>query len=279
MKKVTLLLIALIATLQSNATHIIGGQITSRCLGGFTQEVTLTLYRDIQGLPMPNTQTISYTSNNFTWNIFNNVSHTAPYQINSTTEAYDFIDTVTVPYLDFYTVSYSTCCRPATIINIPNPSTTLLYLDLVFLVDTTCNSTPLFPVTPYGYASVNTPYTLNLSATDIDNDSLTYELVVPLTDLNTPVIGYTFAPAMISSNGILTLMSTTIGTYDLCVKITEYRNAVEIGHIYREFQITVGLFSSINELENNNGLDYKNFYDVLGRKVNQNYDGVKIYKK
>lgn len=279
MKKVTLFLIALIATLQTQATHIIGGQITTRCLGGLTQEVTLTLLRDIQGLPIT-AQTISYSANTQTYNVFRTVLPGVPTLINTTTELYQFIDTITLPYIDSYTISNTNCCRPAFIVNINNPASTLIYLETIVTVDTTCNSTPLMPIGTYNDAYVGYPFTYNINAIDPDGDNVSYSFITPLTDAITTVPGYTLPSGIvITNNGIINWTPTSPGTYSVCIQVNESRNGVVIGTVMREMQFNVGVFSSINEIQNQNNLDTKNFYDVLGRKVNTNFDGLKVYSK
>lgn len=274
MKKL-LLLVTLLTTLQLQASHIIGGQITSRCLGGLSQEVTLTLYVDNQGIPMSNSVLVNYTSNNFTWTIFNTIYQTSNYSVNATTNAYEFIDTITVPYLDYYTFSYSTCCRAANITNINSGSSTL-YIETIMLVDTSCNSTPIIPVNTLPYVAVNTQVNYPLNAYDLDGDSLTYELITPLQDVGLPIIGYSTPPVTISITGVLSVYSPTMGIYDICIKVTEYRNGFNIGHMIREMQIVVNMSTGIGEMDNTNNLDSKKLYDILGRKVNANYSGLKL---
>lgn len=267
MKKVTLLLIALVITLQIKATHIIGGQITSRCLGGLTQEVTLTLLRDIQGLPI-SPQTISYYANTQIFSVFRTVSPGTPTLINPTTEMYQFIDTITLPYIDSYTISNTNCCRPAFIVNIPNPASTPLYLETVVSVDTTCNSTPLLPVLSYGLLSVGTQFNYSLNATDIDGDSLVYSLVPPYESMSSPVSGFILPSNMtISNNGIINWTPTFSGTYSICVKVDEYRNGNLIGYVRREMQFNVGTFNGINEVKNTKDYEFQNNYDIIGRKI------------
>lgn len=278
MKKITIFLIALVATLQTQASHILGGQITSRCLGGLTQEITTTLYVDNQGIPMSNAITVNYSSNNFTWIVFRTVNYSSQYLVNSTTTAYEFTDTVTVPYLDYYTFSYSTCCRSAAITNITSVFTPV-YIESVVLVDTTCNSTPLLPVNALPYIVVNTQVSYPINAIDLDGDSVGYRLITPLTDPGLSVTGYTLPPITISNTGMLNISPTAMGVYDICIKVTEYRNGIEIGYVLREMQIVVNTSTGIDEVRNTNTLEYKNVYDVLGRKVNSDYNGVKVFQK
>lgn len=277
MKKL-LFLVALFATLEAKSTHIIGGQITSRCLGGLTQEVTLTLYADVQGIPVPNSTYVNYSSNNFTWSNVRSVSHTSPYSINPAIMAYDFVDTVTLPYVDSYTLSYMTCCRSAAIANVNWTSNTTLYIESITSVDSICNSTPIIPVNPCPYVMVNTQTTYPLNAYDLDGDSLGYQLVTPLEDNNLQLSGYMTPPMTISPNGVLNIYSSTVGTYDICIKVTEYRNGTQIGYVIREMHITVSGINGINEIENEKSYNF-NECDVLGRKVGTNYNGVKIKYK
>jgi len=278
MKKITLLLIALIATFKLNATHITGGQISSRCLGGLTHEITLTLFRDIQGVSMA-PQIISYSANTLTYNSFRTVAPGPPIPFNTTTEMYLFVDTVTFPYLDSYTISNSNCCRAATITNINNPASTVLYLDLIVSISASCNSTPLLPVNPYNPISVSIPFIYAMTAIDPDGDSLSYSLVPPSDNASSPVSGFILPSNMtISNNGILNWTPTFPGTYSICVKVDEYRNGNLIGYVRRETRIDVGIFNSIDEVKNQSKFNY-NYYDVLGRKVNSNYNGIKIEQK
>lgn len=277
MKKLLLLAFTFVS-LQSFGSHIIGGQITSRCLGGSTQEVTLTLFRDIQGVSIT-PQVISYSANTLTYNTFRTVAPGPAIPVNATTEMYQFVDTITLPYIDTYTISNTNCCRAATITNIINPAATPLYLDLIVAVSSTCNSTPLMPIVNYGTAFVNTPFIYPISAVDLDGDSLSYSLVPPSDNALSFISGYTFPSNMsISNSGIINWTPTFPGTYTFCIQVNEYRNGNSIGYVRREMRVDVGTFNSINEIQNQNNFENKNAYDLLGRKVNSNYNGYKIYE-
>lgn len=279
MKKL-LSLITLFVTIQAHGTHITGGQITTRCLGGLTQEVTLTLYADIQGIPVPNNTSVQCSSNNYNWTSTINMSHYGPYSINPTTNAYNYIDTITVPYSDYYTFSFTTCCRSLSIVNVNPPTYSTLYIETIVLIDTTCNSTPIVPVTPCPYVEVNTQDYHLINAYDLDGDSITYQLVSPLESVGSSLIGYLFPPSMsISNTGVLSIYSPIVGTYVICVKVSEFRNGNEIGHVLREFQITTTIQTGINEIKNINNFKNNDFYDMLGRKTRMDFDGIKIYQQ
>ena len=60
MRKLLLLIFCFFSLLTAKASHLMGGQITSRNIGGLTYEVTLTLYRDTLGIPMYTTANVEY---------------------------------------------------------------------------------------------------------------------------------------------------------------------------------------------------------------------------
>jgi len=60
MKKLILLTLILIGSLSGFATHLMGGQITAEQISGLSYYVNLTLYRDVNGISISQTQTIDY---------------------------------------------------------------------------------------------------------------------------------------------------------------------------------------------------------------------------
>ena len=135
MKKLLLLLLV-VFSLQTQASHLMGGQITSKNIGGLTYEVTLTLYRDTLGIPMYTSETINYLDS--TGGIL--ASHIRTYDTNivnigNGVERYQFIDTITFFVPGTYKAYYTNCCRNAAIINIPNASGFGMYLDVNIFAD------------------------------------------------------------------------------------------------------------------------------------------------
>src|SRR5690242_1547418 len=49
-------------SVQSYATHIMGSDISYRCLGGNNYRIVVTLYRDCSGIPVPNSISVSVQS-------------------------------------------------------------------------------------------------------------------------------------------------------------------------------------------------------------------------
>lgn len=268
MKKITLFLIALIATLQTQATHIVGGQITTRCIGGLTQEITVTLFRDMQGIPALGGIWVWYQPPSFP-SAIGEIATLQPGSIiiAPNIEVVQYIDTITLPFYDTYNVFYSTGGRVNSV-NIPFPSGSLFYINTTMIVDSSCNSSPIIPILNLPLTYVNSTVTYNIAGTDPDNDSLSYSLVFPKDDQWSAVMGYTFPPNMtISSNGIITFSPSSVGTYTVCVKISEYRNGIEIGSVIREMIWDVLLNNSIEEITTSkNSIELK-YFDLIGRKI------------
>lgn len=234
----------LLFTLQTQASHLMGGQMTSRNIGGLTYEVTLTLYRDTLGIPMYATEDIHYNDLvSFT------VLHTLPYtnmiNIGNGVEKYEYIDTITFPTPGKYRAYTENCCRNAAIINIPNAGGYGMYLDVDIYADST-NSSPVFLNEPITVAQLNQPFSYNPLPYDVDGDSLSWVLDSPY-DVGAWLIpGYvlpysdTLAPFQMDPlTGEITFIPNTIGNFQVSVKAIEWRNGVQIGYIRRDMQLIV----------------------------------------
>jgi hypothetical protein len=231
-----------------------GGQITSKNIGGLTYEITLTLYRDTLGIPMSATQIIAYTDS--TGNYVNTFpSHTINYDSSLTTnigngvERYVFKDTVTFPYIGKFRAEMENCCRNAAILNLPNPSSNSLWLDVDITADPS-NSSPVFLNEPITVAQLNQPFSYNPLPFDADGDSLSWQLDVPMdyftNTVGLPIPGYvlppsdTLAPFSIDPlTGEITFLPIVAGNFQVSVKAIEWRNGIQIGYIRRDMQLLV----------------------------------------
>jgi hypothetical protein len=256
MKKLLLVLLVLLSvlfTLQTQASHLMGGQITSRNLGGLYYEVTLTLYRDSLGIPMGTQQIITYTDSSGNFTIaqhFVNYDTTLTTNIGNGVERYVFVDTITFPFVGKFKASMNNCCRNAAILNLPNPSQNSLWLDVDITADST-NSSPVFLNEPITVAQLNQPFSYNPLPFDIDGDSLSWQLDIPYDILNgttigSPISGYvlppsdTLAPFSIDPlTGEITFIPIVIGNFQVSVKAIEWRNGIQIGYIRRDMQLLV----------------------------------------
>ena len=190
------------------ATHIVGGEMTYRCLGNNQYEIKLTIFRDCfngipwfddpasigifsnaTGFPVPGVphlsvaldpmlnDTIDPTLDNDCLAIPPNVC------VNTTT----YTTVATLPFLPGgYHLAYQRCCRNNTIVNLIAPEDVGATYGIVLTEQAMqeCNSSPVFNEWPPLYLCANVPFNIDQSATDIDGDSLVYKLCNPLTGAN-----------------------------------------------------------------------------------------------
>jgi len=129
------------------------------------------------------------------------------------------------------------------------------------------NSSPTFTVKPVPYVCVNLPYTYNNGASDPNNDSLSYELIMPRNsgsacanphNASTPAFravpgGYGFPAfnltndpfatnqtfSLNSSTGQMSFTPSYTGKNIITVKVSEWRGGVFIGSVLRDIQVVI----------------------------------------
>ncbi len=182
------------------ATHIVGGEITYRCLGNNQYEISLTVYRDcFNGIPwFDNPAAIGVYDAQ--WNLFRNLyvswnpsSHdTLPVTLdnpclvvppNVCVHRSTYRAITNLPFSPGgYTLVYQRCCRNQLIRNLPSPLNTGISI-VATISETTlleCNNSAVFNRWPPVAICVNEPIDFDHSATDPDGDSLVYRLCTPL---------------------------------------------------------------------------------------------------
>ncbi len=183
------------------ATHIVGGEITYRCLGGQTYQVILTVYRDCyNGRPAFDDPAIVGVYSNGTNFLFRKLelaydkltNDTLPIVLNNPclvgppdvcVHKATYTGTVTLPYRpDGYTLIYQRCCRNQLIRNIPAPLNTGISFTANISGESlqNCNTSASFVNWPPVAICVHQPVDFDHSATDQDGDSLVYRLCTPL---------------------------------------------------------------------------------------------------
>ncbi len=189
---------------QLNASHIVGGEITYRCLGDNNFEISMTIYRDcFYGVPFfdnpasigffdednqlvtdvaSNGQLFVFVRNNDTLSpVLENPCHVVPPDVCVHTTTY--LDTVHLPFLEGgYQLVYQRCCRNETIVNIADPFFTgasyTANISETALLE--CNNSAEFKEWPPLYICLNERIEFDHSAIDPDGDSLVYRLCEPL---------------------------------------------------------------------------------------------------
>lgn len=189
-----------------NATHIVGGDISYRCLGNDFYEVTLTLRRDcINGaedapfdeqaavgifdktgrkLDFLSRFGILYMPFMGADTIRSNVPDCALEGDPICVSEAVYISQVYLPFREQgYVLTYQRCCRNGTLNNIINPLETGATRTLCISRESQleCNSGPAFGEFPDIIACANEEFIFDASATDPDGDALTYRLITPNT--------------------------------------------------------------------------------------------------
>lgn len=194
-----------------NASHIVGGNITYRCLGPDqfgvnSYEIRMTMRRDCflgaADAPFDNPASIGIFDA-VTNQIVNFVGFNGELLINRNNidtlneilisdcaviagdvcvEVTTYVDTIKLPFLAHgYILAYQRCCRNSSITNLINPDDTGMTLtaEISALAQQTCNSSPTFNGFPPIYICANRTLELMGGATDPEGDSLRYSLCVP----------------------------------------------------------------------------------------------------
>ena len=189
-------------SLSSEATHIVGADITYVCSPGNMYEFTVNIYRDC--LPPsqgggttvalqdddPGYFTIYKGSSFFSFDsVFSNEVFKIPANFSNDCinnppntcisrmqfKLSKFLPASTTPY----TLIYQRCCRNGTVNNIINPDMTGATYSCTIPPNAggvNCNNSAVFKNFPPQIICVNNPFVYDHSATDADGDSLSYEL-------------------------------------------------------------------------------------------------------
>ena len=272
MKKITLLLIALVFSVSLKASHIAGCDLTYTCIGGNQYQITLAFFRDCSGVSADNAVTIYFQSScgNFTATLQRipgtgqEITPVCPGQ--STTcasgslyglQQYVYRGTVTLTPCSNWTMYYTTCCRnPSNTIS--NATSASMYIPATLnSVAAPCNSSPQFSNTPSTIICRNQNFCYNHGAIDPDGDSLVYSLVTPYDEGPTGNMYVTYMGGYSANQPLPSNPPVTINpvTGDICMRPTtnittvfavlveEWRRIngvpVKIGSVLRDMQLTV----------------------------------------
>lgn len=155
-----------------------------------------------------------------------------------------------------YTISTTDPNRIGGILNVnpPNSDQVKFHIHTIFTIPNPqfqgCNSTPRLLQPPIDQGCVGKVFTHNPNAYDPDGDSISYHLIVPLQDDNSPVPNYLYPNQILPGpNNNLTINEKTgdivwdsplkAGEYNLAMIIVEYRNGIPIDTLVRDMQITI----------------------------------------
>lgn len=259
-------LVALTAV-PSQASHLMGGELAYKCIGGMDYELTLVIYRDCSGIAVAN----SYTLEGLTANCGDTVMgdlmlvDTASIASGCSTmgttcdggtlpgmEVYYYIDTVSLPVnCDDWIFSVESCCRNAAITNLDNPgSLSFRFEARMNSLAAPCNDSPVFQELQMPFICDSVQFCLSNGVYDSDGDSLVYSMVDPIEGLNqnAPFLpGFSAADPFPTATGHIfdpitgnhCAIPTGLGSYVVAYQLDEYRNGQWIGSTRREVQLWV----------------------------------------
>ncbi len=253
--KPLLLLTFLVVSLQSKASHLLGGYVRATPVAG--QALTYTLTTTLYAYKSPATTeltSVSFCLGDGTTQLVSRKSQTT-ITTDGAIVASVFETTYTYPGAGAYTAAVSVANRSGQL-NIPSAETSFLTLTTTFVIGTTLtNQTPLAAIPTAGFRlAVNQRAVLALRATDPENDSIRYTLARPVTSTTnntcriTTLNQYAF-PNDVTKQGTFTLNSQTgelvwtapvrQGTYSVAILISEYRNGINISQTLEEIPLLV----------------------------------------
>jgi gliding motility-associated-like protein len=200
MKKLYVVL-ALLMSFVSTASHLAGGDIQYRYIGdstGITRhyKVILRVYRDVTGIVMPTTDQVTvssgcYSDINIPMTLTPGSGVIAPTLFdcvipgptNKTLEVYMYVGYVILPgNCSTFRFWYDNCCRPGNITNIFTSNGTVGNDGFFFdaLLDNATsgqNSSPVFTSEPVRAFCVGNPFNWKQTAIEEDGDSVIYSLI------------------------------------------------------------------------------------------------------
>lgn len=275
----------------AKAVHLVpmGGDISYQYLGGDNYEVTLKFYRDCQSfagtgisdlLVQSSSCGISGTIYSLSLISSGEVTPLCPTNQNLSdcqggstfTGIFEEIyqGTISLPqHCTDYVLSVSECCRSAAISNLSIPSSSFTLQAQLNNGVVNFNNAAVFNSSPNFYLTAGQTYYLDFSATDIDGDSLVYEVVEvlrtagttnsynpPFTPIN-PM--NSLPPASIDAvTGIFSVTPTTVQDAAVAVRVREYRGGVLVGTVTRDVHLFVRNLVPYNTPPALSGLDSTN---------------------
>ncbi|MBK7482753.1 MAG: gliding motility-associated C-terminal domain-containing protein [Flavobacteriales bacterium] len=264
---------------EAYATHAMGGDITYECLGNNQYRVSMSFFRDCNGVNAPtscnngdlrfNVRSSQCGANFnacFTLQSVQIVTPICPGAVDRCSspsgtygvERYRYSAVIDLtPWAACGTdwiIDWDLCCRNNAITSLNNPGSRDLYLSArLNNTVTPCNSSPRFLNDPVPFGCVGQPIVYNHGVSDLAGDSLTFALA-PARGTGGATIpysnGYTFQQPVITSGGANAVtIDPQTGTISftpsvaqfavVTVLVTEYRNGVLIGQYTRDLQFAI----------------------------------------
>jgi hypothetical protein len=275
----------------SFAAHIAGGYITYECLGKnstgqYEYDVTVHFFKDCEGSPQfPNGNTpfdasiririYDARNSQFVAERVAELGDSVAVNIDIPTNCSPALAEICYAKAEYkirislpenedgYHISWIRCCRAGNISNLDAPGGTGMVMRAFIPNTDFCNNSPQFVSEPSVILFKDENNTLDLSAIDIDGDSLVYEMIpattggdrldpipVPLPPPHFPAtylpgfgaqkpFGDASAFELDAMTGELTTIPQMEGIYAFAINVKEYRDGQLINETPREIQVNV----------------------------------------
>ncbi len=274
MKRIIVLFILIFFTVNTYATHNRAGEITYRQIGPLTYEITITTYTKADA-PADRCELTIHWGDGTESILFRSNSNPNATSCESQGEMVDnnikkniYMGIHTYSSASIYTLHMLDPNRNEGVLNITNSVDEPFYITSVLMIGTGLgyNSSPVLLNPPTDFGCVNTPYIHNVSAFDVDGDSLSYKMV-NCRGANGREIETTYTPSynldkvIVDDQGTIYWDSPLFaGIYNVAIEISEHRKDpisgkwITIGKILRDIQVDVTACTNnpptINTLEN-----------------------------
>lgn len=246
--------LALLFVSNLNATHNRAGEITYQQIGPLTIRMTITTYTKESSIAADRDSLEVFWGDGLSQWVKR--SNGKGLSLDNDVKLNYYTAEHTYPGRSTYTISFLDPNRSGNIVNINYPrsdeipfylATRFTLLDLQFQG---YNNSAVLLQPPVDVACVGQPFIHNPNAYDADGDSLSYELIAPLSGENQQVPNYFFPNQILPGSLNNTSLNPVtgefrwefppqIGEYNIAMRINEWRNGVKINSIIRDMQILV----------------------------------------
>ncbi len=245
LKKYLLIIIILLLSLSTFATHERAAEITYRCLNTNTllYEIKLVTYTYTPS-PADRPQ-MTLVWGDGTSSV---VNRTLKIDLAGDISRNEYVTTHTYPGDGTYKISMEDPNRNYGVINIPSSVDIPMYVETLLIISPFINpknNSPQLLNPPLDEGCVGVPFYHNPGAYDPDGDSLSYKLVPCKGSQGINIPGYTLpmASTSVSINPITGDFywdsPVMQGEYNIAILIEEWRNGVRIGYVTRDMQIII----------------------------------------
>jgi len=243
MKKLYItIIILLLASLQTFATHNRAGEIIYEHVAGNTYKITIYVFTYTKSLADRDSLDVQWGDNTISQIPRTQKSTLPNFYYKNKYEGFH-----TYPGAGTYQIVMEDPNRNEGVLNIPNSVNTVFALSTILKISPFIgiNNTPVLHNNPIDKAAIGQVFTHNPGAFDVDGDSISYKMAICRYDGGSEIPGFQLPPASVDitvnpiTGDLVWNAPTQIGIYNVAMEIEEWRNTIKISSIIRDIQIEV----------------------------------------